>query len=113
MKVNKDNISSINSGFFNYYFVGDILGNIYIYSVSKKNKNKNDEEDEEKFEICDSFEVNNDETKHDITETMNGLNIKNFIYYNKKKKGNILPVLKNGKSIFDFELKIINKLYDH
>ena len=115
MKANKD-ISKNNFGFLNYYFVGDFLGNIYIYSVSKKNKNKNDEEDEEeeKMEIYGSFEVNNDETINFIEgNSINELNKKNIIYHNKKKKGNILPVLKNGKSIFDFELKIIKKLSDH
>ena len=38
---------------------------------------------------------------------------KKNIHYNKKKKGSILPVMKSDKSIFDFELKKINKLYAH
>ena len=117
IEIDKNKKSSINSSFNNYYFVGDFLGNIDIYSVSKKNKNKNEEEDEEeeeKMKVSGSFEVNNDEAINFIQGiSSNELNNKNAIYYNKKKKGNILPVMKNDKSIFDFELKKINKLNDH
>ena len=114
--IDKNKISNNNSSFTNYYFVGDFLGNICIYSVLKQKKNKNDEEEEEeeKMEVSGSFEVNNDETINYIQEMSNNKsNKQKSIHYNKKKKGSILPVMKSDKPIFEFELKKINKLYAH
>lgn len=117
IEINKEKIMNDNPGIINYYFVGDFFGNIYIYSLLKRKKNKSDEEDdeeEEKMEVCGSFEVENDEKINYLKEiSTNEFNKKNTIFHNKKKKGNILPVMKNDKSIFDFEIKIIRKLYDH
>ena len=116
IEMNKDNISTNNPGFINYYFVGDFFGNIYIYSLLKEKKNKNDEEDEKQKEkeVCESFEFENNKKINNMGETpTDELDKKNIVYYNKKKKRKVLSVMKNDKSIFNFELKIIKILYAH
>ena len=109
----------------NFYFVGNIYGTVDIYSLLKSKKDKNDKKDkkdeneEENDEIIQkygSFEVENDDNLDKIKNDSNkesNIQKLNEHYNYIKKEGNIIPILKNNKTIFTFELKLIKQLHDH
>ena len=108
--------SSKVAGLINYYFIGDIFGSIFVYSLLKEKKNKKDEDkeeeedDEEIIEEFGSFEVETSDKSYTILGKKNN---SNTFYNGKQNKINKLPISKNRKIVFKFELKLIKKLYDH
>ena len=104
----------------NFYFVGNIYGTVNIYSLLNSKKDKKEEEEEEKEELIEkygSFEVENDDNldlKNSLNKELNSPKLKEKEYFNYiKKEGNIIPILKNNKKIFEFEMKLIKQLHDH
>ena len=105
----------------NFYFVGNIYGTVNIYSLLNSKKDKKEEEEEEKEELIEkygSFEVENDDNlgiiKNSLNKESNSSKLKEKEYSNYiKKEGNIIPILKNNKKIFEFEMKLIKQLHDH
>ena len=98
------NKQSKRSGLFNYYFVGDIFGTLFIYSLLKAKKDKN-EEDEDYIELEAPFDIENEELTKILT--------KKIIYNNVKLKRIKIPITKNNKTIFEFEIKLVKTLYNH
>ena len=105
----------------NFYFVGNIYGTVNIYSLLNSKKDKKEEEEEEKEELIEkygSFEVENDDNlgiiKNSLNKESNSSKLKEKEYSNYiKKEGNIIPILRNNKKIFEFEMKLIKQLHDH
>ena len=94
----------------NFYFIGDIYGSVYIYSLLKAKKDA-DEEKNEQIEIC-SFDLDNDNNLDKIKNMSNSkgeIESYNSIKYEEK----MFNILKGNKTVFEFELKLIKKLCDH
>ena len=97
-KLNKQS----RSGLVNYFFVGDIFGTLFIYSLLKSKKDKN--EYDENIEL-EPFDIEN--------EDFIKVSKKKYIYNKTNKKRIIIPIMRNNKPIFEFELKLIKTLYNH
>ena len=97
-KLNKQS----RSGLVNYYFVGDIFGTLFVYSLLKSKKDKN--EDDESIEL-EPFDIENE----DFIKVSN----KKYIYNKIESKRIIIPIIRNNKPIFEFELKLVKSLYNH
>ena len=105
------------SDLINYYFVGDVYGKVYIYSLvkSKKDKNEEKEENNETFKISNSFEIEYEDEKLNkiLVQTNKELDKNEYKYNNTRLKRIIFPIVKSTKPIFEFELKLIKTLYNH
>ena len=92
-------------GLINYYFIGNIFGEISILSLIESKDENNHKNKENTF----NKEIKN---KDSLDEVYNG-DTKKCIY-NLINKLNNIPILSyNNKSIFEFGLKLIKKLNDH
>ena len=110
-------ISKNLSSLINYYFIGDIYGTVYIYSLVKSKKEKNEEEEEEeeeeseKLEFCGSLELEDSQDNISFKKAQNLEKRKEF--FNSKKKGSTIPILRNKKPISQIILKLVKKFNDH
>ena len=120
--INLKKTEFYDSSIIDYYFVGDIFGTVFIYSLveykeskdKEKEKEKNEKEDDvNKLFSLDSFEIINNGNKESLVymESDQSKNKKEF--YNLKGKENIIPITKVNKIVFTFQLKLIKKLNDH
>ena len=101
--------------FYNYYFIGDLYGGIFIYSLEKAKENEEEEEEQdEMFELFGSFEIINDEDKDNLIKEISykSKNQKK-IYHNVKEKRNLIIPIINDKLNFKFNLKLIQTFYNH
>ena len=119
--INLKKTEFYDSSIIDYYFVGDIFGTVFIYSLveykepkdkeKEKEKEKNEKEDDvNKLFSLDSFEIINNGNKESLVymESDQSKNKKEF--YNLKGKENIIPITKVNKIVFTFQLKLIKKL---
>ena len=88
-------------GLINYYFIGNIFGEISIFSLIESNDENNQKKKEKNLP---KKEYSIEEFKGDTKKTI----------YNLINKLNNIPILSyNNKSIFTFGIKLIKKLNDH
>ena len=91
---NKNGTSSAN-----YYFIGDIFGNVLIYEIKEKEDNEDKKDNEEEKERTFSFEI----ITNDEIDNLNSNKRKNII--------DISPDLKFNN--YELKIKLIEKLGDH
>jgi hypothetical protein len=85
--------------FINYYFIGDIFGNLLIYEIKEKEKNETRKENKEEIERAFSFEIITNEEIDDLNS-------------NKRKNSiDINPELKLNN--YELKIKLIRKLSNH
>ena len=91
---NKDIIS-----FVNYYFIGDIFGNLLVYEIKTKEKNIDKKDNKEEKKAAFSFEI----ITNDEIDNLNSNIRKNIIDINPELK------FKN----YELKIKLIEKLSNH
>jgi hypothetical protein len=85
--------------FINYYFIGDIFGNLLIYEIKEKEKNETRKENKEEIERAFSFEIITNEEIDDLNS-------------NKRKNSiDINPELRLNN--YELKIKLIRKLSNH
>ena len=87
------------SGLYNYYFVGDIYGTLFIYSLLKAKEEEKIEEDKN-IKIADSFDIENEDdksTKINNISDKESKNKKKYIYNKTNSERIIFPIIPNYK----------------
>ena len=95
-----------NKSFVNYYFVGDIYGNVLVYEIKEPNNNANEyiheyKEEKIKLKTTLSFEM---VTEDDLIGLINSQKVLNNIVENDSEYKFLN---------YNIEIRLVNKLHDH